>query len=93
MRLDFPFKLARVGQRVAVHFLAHRVQNFAGSADAQVGGKQGRLQVLEQGRIVEMGTHPDLVERGGAYADIFQQQALEEELARRRGKGRKGKGA
>jgi ATP-binding cassette, subfamily B, multidrug efflux pump len=39
------------------------------------------IVVLEQGRIVEMGTHPDLVERGGAYADIFQQQALEEELA------------
>ncbi len=39
------------------------------------------IVVLEQGRIVEMGTHPDLVARGGVYADIFQQQALEEELA------------
>lgn len=39
------------------------------------------IVVLEQGRIVEMGTHPDLAQRGGVYADIFQQQALEEELA------------
>jgi ATP-binding cassette subfamily B multidrug efflux pump len=39
------------------------------------------IVVLDDGRIVETGTHPDLVERGGVYAEIFQQQALEEELA------------
>jgi len=39
------------------------------------------ILVLDDGQIVEMGTHSDLVERGGVYADIFQQQALEEELA------------
>ena len=37
--------------------------------------------VLDEGRIVETGTHGSLVERGGVYADIFQHQALEEELA------------
>jgi len=37
--------------------------------------------VLDDGRIVETGTHTQLVERGEIYADIFQQQALEEELA------------
>jgi ATP-binding cassette, subfamily B, multidrug efflux pump len=39
------------------------------------------IVVLDEGRIVETGTHTSLVERGGVYADIFQQQALEEELA------------
>jgi len=39
------------------------------------------IVVLDEGRIVETGTHTDLVERGGVYTEIFQQQALEEELA------------
>lgn len=39
------------------------------------------IVVLDDGHIVETGTHTNLVERGGVYADIFQQQALEEELA------------
>jgi ATP-binding cassette subfamily B protein len=39
------------------------------------------IVVLEEGRIVETGTHASLVERGGVYAEVFQQQALEEELA------------
>lgn len=39
------------------------------------------IVVLDEGRIVEMGTHASLVERSSVYADIFQQQALEEELA------------
>ena len=39
------------------------------------------IVVLDEGRIVETGTHASLVERGGMYAEIFQQQALEEELA------------
>lgn len=39
------------------------------------------IVVLDEGRIVEMGRHADLVGRGGVYTEIFQQQALEEELA------------
>lgn len=39
------------------------------------------IVVLDEGRIVEMGTHASLVERSRVYSDIFQQQALEEELA------------
>lgn len=39
------------------------------------------ILVMEEGRIVETGTHADLVNRGGVYTEIFQQQALEEELA------------
>jgi ATP-binding cassette, subfamily B, multidrug efflux pump len=39
------------------------------------------IVVLDEERVVEIGTHAQLVERDGIYADIFQQQTLEEELA------------
>ena len=39
------------------------------------------IVVLDEGCVVEIGTHAQLVERDGIYADIFQQQTLEEELA------------
>ena len=39
------------------------------------------IVVLDEGRIVETGTHPDLVAHNGIYTEIFQHQALEEELA------------
>jgi ATP-binding cassette, subfamily B, multidrug efflux pump len=40
----------------------------------------GRIVVLSQGRIVEQGSHADLLERGGYYADLYQKQLLEDEL-------------
>jgi len=40
-----------------------------------------RIFVLDRGRIVEQGTHDQLIGRDGLYADLHRKQLLEEELA------------
>jgi ATP-binding cassette, subfamily B, multidrug efflux pump len=37
--------------------------------------------VLDHGRIIERGSHEELMRIGGAYADLYERQLLEEELA------------
>lgn len=51
--------------------VSHRVSTVKG-ADLIV--------VLKDGRIVERGTHAELVGRGGFYADLHRRQLLEEEM-------------
>ena len=41
-----------------------------------------QIVVLKDGAIIESGTHDELLARGGYYADLYQKQLLEEELAR-----------
>ncbi|HKD80266.1 MAG TPA: ABC transporter ATP-binding protein [Candidatus Angelobacter sp.] len=54
-------------------FISHRVSTVR-NAD--------RIAVLHDGRIVELGTHDELLARNGYYTDLYNKQLLEEELAR-----------
>lgn len=40
-----------------------------------------QILVVDEGRIVERGTHPSLVAEGGLYADMYRRQLLSEELS------------
>jgi ATP-binding cassette, subfamily B, multidrug efflux pump len=53
-------------------FISHRISTVR-HAD--------QIAVLVGGRIVELGAHDELIARNGYYADLFQKQLLEEELA------------
>ena len=53
-------------------FISHRVSTVR-NAD--------RIAVLHGGRIVELGTHDELLALSGYYSDLYNKQLLEEELA------------
>jgi len=53
-------------------FISHRVSTVR-AAD--------QIAVLHSGRIVELGTHEELLSLHGYYADLYNKQLLEEELA------------
>ncbi|MGH9504769.1 MAG: ABC transporter ATP-binding protein [Terriglobales bacterium] len=64
--------LREVMQDRTTIFISHRVSTVR-NAD--------RIAVLHAGRIVELGTHDELLARNGYYSDLYNKQLLEEELA------------
>lgn len=64
-------RLAEVMQGRTTLLISHRVSTVR-NADFIV--------VLRHGRIIEQGTHSELIGLGGAYAELYEKQLLEEEL-------------
>jgi ABC-type multidrug transport system fused ATPase/permease subunit len=54
-------------ERCTVVLIAHRLSTVM-NADT--------IAVLEEGTVVEQGTHPQLMARGGAYATLVRRQAF-----------------
>lgn len=65
--------LREVMQGRTTIFISHRVSTVR-NAD--------KIAVLHHGRIVEFGTHEELLARNGYYTELYNKQLLEEELAR-----------
>lgn len=65
-------ELRRVMQGRTTILISHRISTVR-HAD--------QIAVLADGRIVELGTHDELLTKNGHYASLFQKQLLEEELA------------
>ncbi len=58
-------------QRTSI-IVSHRISTVRGA---------DQILVLDDGRIAERGTHDELVQRNGLYAELYKKQLLEEELA------------
>ena len=65
-------QLAGVMRERTSIIVSHRVSTVRGA---------DQILVLSDGRIVERGTHDELVRHDGLYAELYRKQLLEEELA------------
>ena len=64
-------RLAGVMRVRTAILVSHRVSTVRGA---------GQILVLDEGRIVERGTHDELIRLHGRYAELYRKQLLEEEL-------------
>ena len=65
-------RLGAVLRRRTSIIVSHRVSTVRGA---------DQIVVLDEGRVAEVGTHDELVRRGGLYAELSRKQMLEDELA------------
>jgi ATP-binding cassette subfamily B protein len=63
--------LERIARNRTTIIIAHRLSTVVGA---------DRIAVLENGRVAELGTHDELLEKGGLYADLWYRQAAERVL-------------
>jgi len=63
--------LERIARNRTTIIIAHRLSTVVGA---------DRIAVLEDGRVAEIGTHDELLERGGLYADLWYRQQAERVL-------------
>jgi len=66
---DIQESLNDMGQGRSVITIAHRLSTIADS---------DQILVLDQGEVVERGTHDELLARGGRYAQMWERQSAEE---------------
>lgn len=64
--------LARAGEGRTVITIAHRLSTIA---------EANRIVVLEQGEIIEQGTHDALLQREGRYAQLWRRQQADAQVA------------
>ena len=67
---DIQDSLRSMGQGRSVITIAHRLSTVV-EAD--------KIVVLEEGRVVEQGTHDDLLRLGGRYSQMWHRQLADEE--------------
>ncbi|MEM9997692.1 MAG: ABC transporter ATP-binding protein [Bacteroidota bacterium] len=85
--LIFDDALSAVDTQTEARILANLRQQFGQRTVVVVSHRISAVQdadqilVLDDGRIAERGTHADLVEHGGIYAEMHRKQLLEEALA------------
>jgi ATP-binding cassette subfamily B multidrug efflux pump len=65
--------LKRVTEGLTTFIVSHRISSIRHAS---------RIYVLDAGRVVEEGTHDELLGRQGLYADIYRLQLLSDELER-----------
>lgn len=58
--------MMQVGENKGMVFISHRLSSAVGA---------DRIYMLENGEVIEVGTHKELMELNGKYADMFKKQA------------------
>ena len=69
--------LANLMQNKTSVVIAHRLSTIR---------QANKIVVMEKGKIIQTGTHSELLEKGGTYKKLYELQFAEEELAERAGK-------